>query len=122
RAYRNNNPGNLTIDLTGTGIGFDGPFVKYATASDGWEALKKQVSKMIDGSSAYYNVSMTIAQIASIYTATQQTEWASNVASRLGVSPNTTLADLLTPTTIAIGGGAIIVLALLVYFLTKKKE
>ena len=120
RSQRNNNPGDLTVDLTGTGIGFDGAFVIYATAYDGWDALKKQVFRMIDGSSAFYNPSMSILEIAMTYTSTQQETWANNVASRLGVDIDATLNDLLDSPGTLIGGTAIVALLGLLYFMRRK--
>lgn len=95
RAQRNNNPGNITADITGTGIGYDGPFVKYANPEDGWEALYAQIEKMIDGTSIFYDSTMSIKEISRVYTATDQDAWANNVASRLGVSVDTTIDDML---------------------------
>ncbi|HEY2382497.1 MAG TPA: hypothetical protein VGK48_15080 [Terriglobia bacterium] len=40
RSRRNNNPGDLERDLTGEGIGWDGPSVIYPTAEAGRAALK----------------------------------------------------------------------------------
>jgi hypothetical protein len=93
RPRRNNNPGDLERDLTGRAVGFDGPYVIYATAEDGHEALEHQVRLMFGGSHIY-KPSMTIAEIAQHYTATDQTIWARNVAARLGVRVDTRLEDL----------------------------
>lgn len=122
RAWRNNNPGNLTLDITGTGIGKDGMFIIYASANDGWDALKKQVRMMIDGTSGIYDPNMSISEIASFYTLTQPTEWARNVATRLGVSVSDTLNDLLTlPVAGALGGIVLAFFALLYYIYSKNK-
>jgi predicted PurR-regulated permease PerM len=120
RPARNNNPGDLTVDLTGAGIGWDGTFVIYRTIADGWNALTKQVQMMIDGTSAYYNPSMTIQEIANKYTATQSFAWASNVASKLGVSVNTTLNELLA-TGATLTAGTVVLFAVLIVFLFRKK-
>ena len=64
RSKRNNNPGDITADITGTATGSDGMFMVYGSASDGWNALYKQVQEMLDGTSSYYDPSMTISEIA----------------------------------------------------------
>ncbi len=94
RPARDNNPGDLTLDLIGKSIGRDGPFPIFATAEDGWENLRKQVSLMFSGSHIY-NPSMTIREIANKYTQTEKDSWAANVAAYLGVSIDTRLSDLL---------------------------
>lgn len=93
RPQRNNNPGDLERDLTGKAVARDGPYVIYATAQDGWDALKHQVGLMFEGSHVY-KPSMTIAQIATHYTATQPNSWAFNVAQRLGVTVTTQLDQI----------------------------
>lgn len=95
RPYTNNNPGDLTLDVTGTGVNMDGPFVVYATATDGFNALKRQIDLWFGGSSVM-NPTMTLLQIASKYTTTNSTNWAQTVASQLGVMTSTTLNQLLT--------------------------
>lgn len=96
RPARDNNPGNLTLDL-GAGapaVGMDGSLVIFATAGDGWANLQQEVRGWFNGSSSIYSAGMTIAQIASKYTATQVDEWAANVASFLGVTPDTVIGTL----------------------------
>lgn len=85
RPQRNNNPGNLELDITGTGIGKDGPYIVYKSYEDGRAALEHQVLKMFNGTSRIYEPRMTIAAMAQHYTGTQQQAWASNVAKFLGV-------------------------------------
>ena len=100
RPQRNNNPGDIMVN---------GQFVVYATPEAGWAALYDQVYKMFYGGSAYYNPSMTIQQVANHYAPdgpgnpNQAENWAANVASTLGVSPDTTLQSLIDnpPTTAA---------------------
>jgi len=93
RPRRNHNPGDLERDLTGKGIGWDGPYVIYATIQDGREALEHQVRLMFAGS-RIYRPSMTIAEVARRYTSTDQAAWAKNVAGRLGVSVDTRLDEI----------------------------
>ena len=92
RPRRNNNPGDLDRDLTGKAVGWDGPYAIYATEQDGRDALEKQVRLMFAGS-RIYRPSMTIAEIAARYTATDQAAWALSVATHLGVTVATRLAD-----------------------------
>ena len=93
RPHRNNNPGDLERDVTGKRVGFDGPYVVYATFEDGWEALEHQVRLMFGGS-RIYKPSMTIAEVARHWTATNPEAWAKNVAARLWVGVNTRLEDI----------------------------
>lgn len=93
RAARNHNPGNMTKDLTGKAVGRDGMFVIYKTDQDGWDNLRKQVW-LAFGGSMVYNSAMTILEFAKRYTATEQLDWAKNVASHLGVSINTKLSEV----------------------------
>jgi len=91
RPQRNNNPGNLTATFGYQTMGTDGPFPIFATEAAGWAALKDQIRMMLDGSSAHYQPTMSILEIARTYTATEQDAWANNVANELGVSINTPL-------------------------------
>lgn len=91
---RNNNPGNLTLDTNGRGLGKQSGFVRYASAADGLDALQTQVRKMFDGSSAIYHPLMTIRDVANRYTQTDPEIWAKNVSTKLGVQPDTTLSTL----------------------------
>ncbi len=93
RPKRNHNPGDLTRDLTGKGVGFDAIYVIYGNDEDGWEALRRQVSLMFHGSHIY-NPSMTIAEVSRHYTTTDQNAWATIVSEVLGVTVDTRLADI----------------------------
>lgn len=81
-----NNPGDLVSG---------GQIATYPTAQAGWDALYSQINAMISGSSAYYNPNMTWSQIGAIYAQDPSGTWASNVATVLGVDPNSTLGDYL---------------------------
>lgn len=94
RPQRNNNPGNLTKDFGYPITGHDGPFPIFLTPEWGWTALRNQVEMMLDGSSAYYDPYMTIREVAEKYTETEKDAWAQNVASQLGVTVDTRLADI----------------------------
>jgi hypothetical protein len=93
RPRRDNNPGDLERDLTGKGVGLDGPYVIYATAQDGRAALEHQVRLMFAGSHIY-KPSMTISEVSRHYTATDPETWARNVAAHLGVTTETRLNEL----------------------------
>jgi hypothetical protein len=94
RPYRNNNPGDLTVDITGKGVGMDGPFVIYATALDGFNALHKQISEWLAGTSLHISGNMTIAQAAQVYSPDGWQDWANNVADYLGVGTDTPLNQI----------------------------
>lgn len=121
RPQRNNNPGDLTVDTTGTGIGKDGPFIVYATETDGWEALYKQVEMMFTNASRIYNSNMTIRQIAEKYTTTDQLAWAQNVARTLGISIDTPISTLITVSTATVGTGILLLVAALWLMMKEKK-
>ena len=93
RPRRNHNPGDLERDLVGQDLLRPGVGVIYATIQDGREALERQVRLMFAGS-RIYRPSMTIAEAALRYTATDQAAWAKNVAGRLGVSVDTRLDEI----------------------------
>jgi hypothetical protein len=97
RPARNHNPGDLKLDLTGKGVGYDHDgFVIYSSDTDGFEALAKQVSNFFTGS-ANYNPSMSIQQTGAIYSPDKGQNagvWANLVASYLGVDINTTWSQL----------------------------
>jgi len=124
RAARNHNPGNLTLDITDTGIGKDGMFVVYANNDDGWEALRKQVEMILTDASGIYNSQMTLRQIAEKYASTsppnEQLNWAINVANKLGINIDTPVSTLLTTAATTIGFGVLLLFALLWYFNKEK--
>lgn len=80
-----NNPGDIFPNGDRTG---------FANIDDGWHALWNQVNLMFENRSSIYSSSMTIRGVAGHYTATQQDDWARNVASELGFSPETTLDEI----------------------------
>lgn len=81
-AQRNNNPGNI-----------GGPTQSFATPEAGWSQLYHQLQIIFDGTSTVYDPSMTISEMGMKYS-NQDPNWGNNVASILGVSPDTTLSDL----------------------------
>jgi hypothetical protein len=82
-----NNPGDLTDPSTGA-------IRTYPTVRDGWQGLYRQIEMMLSGESLYYSADMSIAEIGAIYTATEQSAWVTNVSAYLGVSPDTTLREI----------------------------
>jgi len=87
KPQRLNNPGSI--------FGSNGQMIHFDTVAQGWDALYRQVERMLTGNSRYYSPEMTIAQIAQIYTGeAHYMNWANNVANALGVSVNTPLKDV----------------------------
>lgn len=90
---RANNPGDLKRGDVGFGE-INGKTI-YGSVADGWAALYKQVGLMVSGLSKYYKPSMTIREIATIYTGADSADtWAATVAQQLGVTVDTTLASV----------------------------
>lgn len=83
---RANNPGDLKVAgrpvLPGTAI------TRFDSADQGWEALYRQLFLIVTNQSAHYDLSMSIAEMGRIWTATvaEQGSWASTVAARVGAS------------------------------------
>lgn len=95
-----NNPGDLTDDGD-IGLGFyesEGigatEITRYATEADGWAALERKVLKMLSGRSEVYHLTDTIFQVGMKYA--KSANWGVNVAADLGVSPQTTLAEIVS--------------------------
>ena len=82
---RNNNPGNIRPSLIPWigQIGTNGGFAAFDTPAHGIRAIFKNLKSYINSHGLH-----TIPAIASRWTATQQTAWASNVARFSGISPN----------------------------------
>ena len=96
RPARNNNPGDLVTPPQWSGqSGNDGPYAKFATAQDGWNALYGMLRRDLSGQSAIYSPDMTVSDFAYTYTATEQDVWSENVAGYLGISRDTKLSEWL---------------------------
>lgn len=81
-----NNPGNIRSAA--------GPIATYETIEAGWNALHRQVRLMLAGTSSFYSPSMTISEIARVYTGEgAYMNWARNVARILGVSTDTPFGE-----------------------------
>ena len=78
-----NNPGDLTSG---------GVINTYDSPDTGWAALESQIGKMVNGTSSVYSPDMSLTQVGNLYS-NGDPNWAKNVASYLGVSPSTTIAD-----------------------------
>jgi len=90
---RANNPGNLK--LGDIGFGTIGGKTIYQTLADGWAALERQINYILTNTSRYYNSNMTIRQVAVTYTGNDNPDaWASIVAGKLGVTPDTKMSDI----------------------------
>lgn len=90
-----NNPGDLVVPgWTGTVLGAN--ISVFDSVNAGWNALYAQLYLILTGGSAYYNLDMTITDMANVWTATQQASWASNVAAALGVTVSTPLWSVLS--------------------------
>lgn len=88
-----NNPGDL--------VGSDGQIRSFSTVNDGWAALYRQLDLMRDGLSRNYDPDDTIAEVAAVWTQTQQTEWARNVVAGMNargfsITAHNTLAEVLS--------------------------
>ena len=86
------NPGDLIMPgWTGESLG-EGISV-FESDEVGWNHLYHQLVLIAINGSHVYTLDMTIEQMASKWTATQQEAWAQNVARELGVSIYTTLRE-----------------------------
>lgn len=87
-----NNPGDLALGDQGYGTMGAGITV-FPDLSSGIAALENQVTKMTTGTSHVYTPDETLADAGNTY-ASGDSNWASNVASALGVPTSTTLGSL----------------------------
>lgn len=65
----------------------------FRTDADGWSALNRQLEKIISGESTKYSVNMSLREMGKKYAGNWRL-WSKNVAHNLGVTPDTTLAEL----------------------------
>ena len=86
-----NNPGDLVSGDIGYGT-IQGKTI-FPSAAAGWGALQNQVNLITSGkSTAGYTPTMTIAQVSNLYSGSSNGNWGNNVASILGVTPDTSFA------------------------------
>lgn len=89
---RAHNPGDLK--MPGSVNTINGITV-FADDAAGWDALYRQLYRILQGQSAYYNLDMSIADMGRTWTATQQAEWSGNVASFLSVPTTAKLWEVI---------------------------
>lgn len=95
-----NNPGDLTEDFgfPTTGTANSSGVLIFDTLNHGWGALRAQIGLIQSGQSSEYSSSDTISSMAQTYTGGENSDsWAQSVAQSLGVSPDTTLGEILNP-------------------------
>jgi len=78
-------PGQVGIDKQG--------YVIFKTDRAGWAALEAQIDKIVVGASRFYSVNSTLRQLGRGYATSSI--WARNVAKNLGVTPDTSLFEIL---------------------------
>lgn len=84
---KNHNPGDI--------MGPDGHLVEYTNSLTGFYYLIDMLRGWFEGTSERYHVSMSISEVAKIYTGDDHAaDWAANVAGFMGVHPSTTLAEI----------------------------
>ena len=91
-----NNPGALKKPALGAAdlpTWRDTGLVWFPTAEMGWDALRHQVRLMLTGTSGIYARSDSLISVGDKY-ADGDVNWGENVATRLGVPPARTLAEL----------------------------
>lgn len=97
-AWQNNNIGNLTWDNQPHAIQ-NGRFAKFSTYTYGYNALRSMLIRACSGHSAIYNAKGTLYTFFDTYAPTADSNdpksYADFVISRLGVSVDTILEDLL---------------------------
>lgn len=97
--YLLNNPGGLKKPSLGAAelpTWKDTGLVWFPTPEMGWKALRHQVRLMLTGTSGIYAHSDSLMSVADKY-ADGDLNWGVNVATRLGVPPERTLAELAPP-------------------------
>lgn len=91
-----NNPGDLTaaFGYPTNGVANSAGVLKFQNCIDGWNALYKQLSAIVGGTSRY-TLNMSLADFGLGYSGGDP-NWSANVAANLGVDPSTSLGDILT--------------------------
>lgn len=99
--WRANNPGDLVIPgWTGPTLGLQNISV-FTTQDEGWRRLFHQLDLIRTGQSRVYTPGMSIAQVAALWTSTDQNNWATNVCRYLNnlganTTPDSVIGDLLS--------------------------
>ena len=107
-SYKNNNPGNLKWAGQSKAIGKDNQgHARFATYKDGWDALIYQLKIIANGTSnAFTNRArsdfgikncgdLNIFQFCSIFAEANTAQYATHIATKLGISQSTQLKTLL---------------------------
>ena len=89
---RAHNPGDLKLSGYPT---LAGGISIFPDDNAGFDALYRQLYRILTNQSNYYSLDMTIADMARTWTATQQDSWARNVAGFLGVPTSTPLWEVM---------------------------
>lgn len=93
-----NNPGSLTGTDAGAfptcGTGNAEGVWKFVNERDGWQALCVKVHRMLVGKSSVYPPAMTIEEMGTRYSGSDDGNWGRNVAAFLGVPVTTTIQEL----------------------------
>jgi hypothetical protein len=100
---RANNPGDLVMpNWSGRTLGNAGVSV-FVSPAEGWRRLYFQLQLIADDKSRVYSRSMSVREMASKWTTTDQEAWTQNVVNRLQskwaygmVTPETAIGDLLS--------------------------
>lgn len=87
------NPGDLVLGDVGFGTLGTKKISIFASDTDGRNRLIHQVTIMLSGISSVYSTGDTIDDVAAKWTRNDPASWARNVATYLGISTSTTLAD-----------------------------
>lgn len=66
-------------------------YVVFASDRDGWQALRSQLYKVVDGSSRHYDLDMTFKQFARTYA--EDPQWGRTVCKILAIPTTMTLAE-----------------------------
>jgi hypothetical protein len=91
-----NNPGDLTksFGFPTVGVANSAGVLKFKTSGDGWRALYAQLQLIVSGGS-HWTLDTTLADFGLGYSG-GDSNWAKNVANKLGVSTDSSLGDILT--------------------------
>lgn len=96
RPANNNNPGDISDltmgEITATGSDAGGLSI-FASISDGWNALYAKIQNILSGQSSVYSPDASLSTIGNTWS-DGDPNWAANVASSLGVSPDNSLNDV----------------------------
>jgi hypothetical protein len=95
---RANNPGDVTTGDAGgfqiSGVMNNEGVVRFVNLADGWQALYLKVARMLAGKSKVYPLTMTLEEMGRRYSGSTDGAWAKNLAEQLGLTLNSTIADL----------------------------